>query len=204
MVQISGGTIDITASDDGINAAGGTDESAAGGRFGNDSFASSGYYSIDITGGDVNLYTKGDGIDSNGDITISDGNILVIINSSADNDAIDCDGTFTAAGGNIIYGGTGAGTSPQGGSTQSYLYTSDGISAGSELNVQQNGSTLLSFTLEHDAQYLAVSTPEITNGEDYDLYNGSSLLTTLTAGTGEMGGMGGRGGQNGAGKRPDK
>ena len=67
-VEISGGTIDITASDDGLNAAGGNDQSGMGG-FGGDMFSADEDAWITISGGTVTIDATGDGIDSNGDLT---------------------------------------------------------------------------------------------------------------------------------------
>ena len=73
---ISGGTIDITASDDGLNAAGGNDQSGMDG-FGGDMFSADEDAWITISGGTVTIDATGDGIDSNGDLTVSGGNIFV-------------------------------------------------------------------------------------------------------------------------------
>ena len=54
-VLISGGAIDVTASDDGFNAAGGTDDSAENGMFGPDAFASDATKSLTFEGGTGNL-----------------------------------------------------------------------------------------------------------------------------------------------------
>jgi len=196
-VNILGGTMNIISSDDAINSAGGSD-TGEGGMFGEDSFGGAvGSYYINISGGDIVYNAGGDGIDSNGDINISGGTVAGFINSTADNGAIDCDGTFTATGGTLIFGGTGIGETPAGDSTQSYIYVSSGVSGNTEISVQKDGETLIDFTLEHDCQYLAISTPDIVSGESYDVYSGNPLLTSVTAGTGAIGGMGGQGGGQG-------
>lgn len=184
-VTISAGTVNLVASDDAINASGGDDSTADGEAAGqNPPGFSSGLNSINITGGDIVLAAGGDGIDSNGDINISGGTTIALINSSADNGAVDCDGTFTVTGGTIIYGGTGVGQTPGGNSTQSYVYASGEISANTEISVRKDGETLISFMPAIDCQYLAFSLPDITSGESYEVYSASSLLSTATAGTG--------------------
>ena len=72
-MEISDGTIDITASDDGLNAAGGNDQSGMDG-FGGDMFSADEDAWITISGGTVTIDATGDGIDSNGDLTVSGGN----------------------------------------------------------------------------------------------------------------------------------
>lgn len=205
-ITLSGGTIHIVSSDDGLNAAGGSDANAGGGRFGRDSFASKGAYYINITGGSLTLVAGGDGVDSNGDINISGGTVVSLINSTADNGALDCDGALTFTGGTVIYGGTGTGSSPGGSSTQSYVFLSSGIAAGTEIAVKQDGKTLIAVTPTINCQYLALSSPEIASGKSYEVYNGSTLLTTVTAGTGGSGMGGGRGpgGQGPGGQRPGR
>ncbi len=193
-IAISDGVIDVVSSDDGLNAAGGSDGNTAGGRFGKDTFSSGGSYSIVITGGQIAIRAGGDGLDSNGTLDVGGGTILSFINSTSDNGAIDADGTVTFTGGTIIYGGTGAGSNPGGNSTQSYVYVSGSIAAGSEITVKQDGKTLVAATVAMDCQYLAVSSPDIVSGQSYDVYNGGTLLASATAGTGGGGMMGGPGG----------
>jgi len=197
IVNIEGGDINIIASDDGINAAGGTD--GDNGLFGQDSFSGNGSlsYSINISGGNVDMVAGDDGFDSNGDINISAGDIVSLINSSNDNGALDYDGTLTVTGGNICYGGTGTGMGPSDNSTQSYVYVSGSITKGTEVTVQQNGQIIASFTLSIDCSSLAISTPDIVNGQSYDIYGGDTLISTAAAGSGSGnmpgdGGMGGR------------
>lgn len=202
-VNITGGEIYISASDDGINAAGGSDLSGMGGGFGNDSFSqSSSSYNVNITGGYIYSVAGGDGIDSNGTITISGGTVISLINSTADNEALDCDSGLTITGGTAIYGGTGVGALGTA-STQSYVYCT-GVSAGQEVSVELSGTTLASFTAEITCQYLAISTPEIQSGSSYDVIVGGTSTAT-TAGQGVSGGMMGggqmqQGGDMGGGK----
>ncbi len=206
-VYITGGGISIVSSDDGINAASDTDTDTAGAPFGqgggiggNDG----GSHIISISGGDITIFAGGDGIDSNGSIAISGGKIISIIDSQA-NGAMDCDGAFTLTGGVLIYGGTEAGNLPGADSTQSYVYVTD-ISAGTEITVKKEGKTLIFFTPSVNCQALALSSPDIVSGQNYEVYKGEDLLAEVTAGTGgQMGGpMNGRGGRGDrGGMRPE-
>jgi len=196
-IVITGGVMDLVSSDDAINAAGGADQSGAGGTFGKDSFASAGMYSIDISGGSITLFAGGDGIDSNGTINVSGGTIISMIKSTNDNGAIDADGEVTFTGGTIIYGGTGMGSAPGRNSAQSYVFVNSGITAGEEITVKKDGKVLIAFTPAINGTYLALSSPDIISGESYEIYSGESLISTITAGTG--GGQGGFGGGRGGG-----
>ncbi|MEL7624380.1 MAG: carbohydrate-binding domain-containing protein [Clostridiales bacterium] len=201
-INISAGSISIVSSDDGLNAAGGSDGNGEGGPFGRDSFFGGGVHSITVSGGELTIFAGGDGFDSNGSIAISGGKIISIIDSRA-NGAMDCDGAFTLTGGTLIYGGTETGNLPGADSTQSYVYVT-GIAAGSEITVKKEGKTLISFTLPVNCQTLALSSPDIAKDQSYEVYSGETLLAEVTAGIGgsQMGGqMGDRG--RGAMMRPE-
>ncbi|HMM30472.1 MAG TPA: carbohydrate-binding domain-containing protein [Clostridia bacterium] len=198
-IDIYDGQITIASTDDAINAAGGADQSAGGGFSQQGSNSASGSYFINIAGGTVQFIAGGDGVDSNGTITISGGTLYAFIDSTADNGALDSDGSVTVTGGILIYGGTGVGNVPDDDSTQSYVYLESSVAAGTELSVRKDGAALVSATLPINCKYLAVSVAGITANESYDVYGGATLLSTVTAGTGggrEHGGTapdGGRG-----------
>ena len=100
-VTIDGGTLDITASDDGINAAGGNDGSGTGFGFGRqDQFAADGSCVILINGGTITIISDGDSIDSNGSLTVNGGTLNLTCNGNG-NTTIDTNGAFTHNGGSI-------------------------------------------------------------------------------------------------------
>lgn len=125
-VTIDGGTLDITAMDDGINAAGGNDGSGTGFGFGRqDQFASDGSCLILINGGTITIVSDGDSIDSNGSLTVNGGTLRLTCNGNG-NTAIDTNGTFTHNGGSITTndgsesgGGMGGGHGAMGGAKPS-------------------------------------------------------------------------------------
>jgi hypothetical protein len=182
-VEISGGVIDINADDDAINASGGADGVKEGGTA---------ECHVTITGGDIRFLARGDGVDSNGSISISGGNLSAFINSTPDNGAMDCDGVLLVTGGTLIYGGTGAGKTPDVASTQSYVHLEQALAEGTAVGVKKDGAELIKINLPVNCAYLAISVPQITAGEKYELYSGSNLLHEIAAGTGgEF--LGGRG-----------
>ena len=93
-MAIRSGDIDITATDDCLNAA---------------NSDLTGYsFTMDISGSTINAYTSGgDGFDSNGSLTISGGVIAVWTANTADNQPLDADGTITVSGGNAQQPGPG-------------------------------------------------------------------------------------------------
>lgn len=103
-VTIYDGDIDVTASDDGVNAA----NSDIGER--------SDLFAINIYGGDLYVEAGADGLDSNHDILLADGTVEVYGANTGGDTAIDCDGTFTLDGGTLL----GAGMPPTAG-TQAYV-----------------------------------------------------------------------------------
>lgn len=103
-VNVYSGDIDVTASDDGVNAA----NSTLGER--------SDKYAINITGGDLYIDAGSDGLDSNNDINITGGKVEVYGADAMMDVAIDYDGTFTLSGGTLF----GAGMEPSAG-TQAYV-----------------------------------------------------------------------------------
>ena len=94
------------ASDDGINAAGGTDQSSTTGRPGGSQFqpggSSSSNSSITVNGGYVYVIASGDGIDSNGSLSFNGGTVIVQGPATGGNFSVDADGTVGFNGGTVI------------------------------------------------------------------------------------------------------
>ena len=188
-VVVNGGNIRLTATDDGINAAGGADSSGTGGR-GGDRFggmgpggsmrgemSSSSGGSIEISGGNLYINASGDGIDANGSLTISGGYITICGPTAGDTATLDYDTTGVITGGTFI--GTGASNM-----AQSFSDSDQGVvavsinsqSAGTTITVQDsNGSTLLSWTPELDFDFVIVSIPDLVRGETYTIAAGSTF-----------------------------
>lgn len=209
-IDISGGEISLTASDDGLNAAGGNDGSSLGGRPGQNSFAGDGdAATISISGGVLRVDAAGDGIDSNGSLQISGGTVYVDGPTDGGNGALDCDGSGEISGGTVVAAGsTGMAMGFTSGSTQGSILCNfpSSVAAGSEFVLKDSaGNTLVSYTPKKAYQSVAVSCPAMKQGEKYTLYAGSQTaevaLSSLTAtyGQGGMGGgqMGGAPGQQG-------
>lgn len=92
---IESGQITVRSTDDCLNAA--------------NSDLSDYAFSLVIRGGSLDLFTtEGDGIDSNGDLTISGGVVVVWSKNQSDNQPLDADGTITLSGGVVLAGGTSA------------------------------------------------------------------------------------------------
>lgn len=102
-IELKGGKITVVADDDGINAAGGNDQSGTVEPFENKGGMNEETNgSITISGGTIDVNSSGDGIDSNGNITVTGGNTYV---SGAENDgnaALDYSGEAKITGGTFI------------------------------------------------------------------------------------------------------
>lgn len=183
-ITVSGGTIDVTSSDDGFNAAGGADSSSNNGPRGNDAFAVDTSKSLVISGGTITVNAEGDGLDSNGSLTISDGTIYVSGPTASNNGALDSGSTMTISGGTIVAAGS-AGmaqtfdeTSAQ--ASISYTFTS-AQQAGTTISLKDaSGNVIVSFTPEKTFQNVIISAPGLTTGQSYSLYTGSTLAETIT------------------------
>lgn len=185
-LDIQGGEITLVASDDGLNAAGGTDSSGTtGGRDG--MFGGGGGHgdmgggmsssngSITISGGVVYITASGDGIDANGSLTISGGYTVVTGPTQGDTATLDYDTTAMITGGTFI--GTGAVGMAQtfSGSEQGVIAVSVGNqSAGTEITLQDtNGKELLSSTPDMSFAVVILSSPDLVSGETYSLTVGT-------------------------------
>ncbi len=174
-VTVTGGNIDITASDDGINAAGSSSSSSTGGRPG----SSDSNALITIGGGYIVVNASGDGIDSNGNIVISGGTLLVSGPADNGNGAFDYGGEATVSGGTVILCGSSG--MAQGFSDKSeqasFMYTLDSsASAGSSVALtDENGNVLASFLPAKQYNNVVISTQSLKNGSSYKLVIGGTV-----------------------------
>ncbi|MGN0295313.1 MAG: carbohydrate-binding domain-containing protein [Lachnospiraceae bacterium] len=173
-VDISGATIALTADDDGLNAAGGSDQSGFGGTRKNDRFgggpggsSSSSNGTITISGGTLNISASGDGIDANGSLAISGGNVTVCGPVTGDTSILDYDTSAVITGGTFI--GTGATQMAQSfsDSEQGVIAVRTGIqAAGTTITVSDNsGSTIVTCTPALPFEMMIISSPELGKGE---------------------------------------
>lgn len=174
-VTVTSGTVDITSSDDGINAADGNTTSLGGAPNGK---VSSDVY-INISGGYITVNASGDGIDSNGDINISGGVLLVSGPVSDADGALDCDGTAVITGGTaILCGSSGMAQTFSDTSAQaSLMYTFDSsVNAGTSIAlVNSEGRVIASFLPSKQYTSVVISTPELTVGSSYTLSVGGTV-----------------------------
>lgn len=183
-ITITGGVIDLVASDDGINVAGGSDGETTAGGFGKDSFTSNSDIFIDIQGGTLNIDAGGDGIDSNSNVTMSGGTVTVSGPTSNGDGALDYDGTFSMTGGTLIAAGSsGMVQAPSTSSTQASLslYFTSTQAANSKVELKNsNGETLATYSPSKEFQSIVISAQGMEDGSTYSVYVNDSKLVDVT------------------------
>lgn len=184
-VTIAGGTLDLAPTDDGINASGG-EESV-----------------LTIAGGDITIVnTDGrdaDGLDSNGDIRISGGNIRISVTGNGGNCALDCGsengGTCVISGGTVIAcGGSAMAEGFSSSSEQNFImYNGAAGEAGTTVTLKNSvGTVLLSWEIPCSFTSVIISTPDMRKGETCTLVAGDQeeeITVDNTSGSGGMTGM---------------
>ena len=215
-ISISGGSTTVTASDDGLNAAGGNASSGSK-TFGNDDWGG-GFHggmndggtngSISISGGNVHITAGGDGVDSNGSVEISGGYTVVEGPTQGDTSVLDFNSAGTITGGTFIGTGGAGMASSFTSAEQGLIAVSVGNqSAGSSVKLtNSNGDVIAEVTPELDYAVVYVSTQDMAQGETYTLTAGSYsesitlsdiMYSTLNGGMGgSFGGGGPRGGMS--------
>lgn len=195
-LTIAGGVIDVTASDDGLNAAGdseGTQTNARRGR----GMMSNGVGEIIITGGYTLVNAQGDGIDSNNSICVSGGVTLVSGPVSSGNAAFDYDGSATVSGGVLVAAGPSgmAQNFSEAQNQGAMLLTFRSRQNGSVALVDAQGQVIVAFTPTNAYQSAMITAPAIQQGETYTIVTGGTAegadahgfaqQTALTGGTAE-------------------
>ena len=168
-VEMLSGSVKLVCTDDGINAAGGNDDSGMGGGFGGDfghgTQNSTG--SVHIGGGVLYMIASGDGIDANGDFLMTGGQVTVCGPTEGDTAVLDFDKKGEIHGG--IFIGTGSYMMAQSfseSSSQGVIALSVGSqAAGTPITLSAGAG--LSVTPILPFQILIISTPDMVKGESY-------------------------------------
>lgn len=183
-VYLYSGIISVTSTDDGINAAGdsGSNDSfqpgggnfpGGGGQQGpNTDNTGSSDYSIQIYGGDIWVNAEGDGLDSNGDITMSGGRVTVFGASadgmSSDNVALDFDGRFTLTGGTLFAAGSAQMAQIPTVSGQNTVTVSksrnDVVKAGTYINVISQNEAVYAIQTSKAVNHIFYTSAELAKG----------------------------------------
>ena len=179
-LDITAGTVMVSAHDDAINSSG----------------------DLTVSGGTVvAVGTNNDGIDANGNMYLK-GDTLIAMGAGGAEAGIDINEQkkLYIAGSDILaIGGRVDGT--LGSTTQGIVTTNGSVTANSTVTVSSGSTTLASFTLppySYNNGTILVSAPSMSNGSSYTLNLGSQTVSVTASNTISNTGMGG--GQPGGGR----
>lgn len=167
-VEIGGGTIYITASDDGINAA--SDDESVNEH-------------IIISGGTITVDASGDGLDSNGTIYVTGGTLIVYGPTTGADTGLDADGGILIDDGNVFVATTKEMIEIPASNSKSnvLVYGVNTVQAGSEIILTNaDGGEMVRITLKKQAKAIILSTPELATNGTYSLYADENLLASFS------------------------
>lgn len=187
-VDISGGTLYVTASDDGVNAGGGNDGSGFGGFGPGNAFGGNSDCIITISGGYLYVEAGGDGLDSNGSTTMSGGTVIVSSTGRGDG-ALDYESSFELTGGTLLAFDTGAMSAAPSSAGQYTIFVGFGTSLpkGTYVALTEEDQSFV-FELPADAATMVFSSPGLEGDAAYTLsyggdYSGESADGICSGGT---------------------
>ncbi|MDX8339952.1 carbohydrate-binding domain-containing protein [Draconibacterium sp. IB214405] len=175
-IKIKGGSLETISSDDCINA-----------TYGNGGESNDGSM-LTISGGYTFLSsTGGDPLDSNGNITISGGTVVIQGPQSNVEVGLDVNGTALVNGGFVVISGMNSNMAESfsSSSSQNFLTVTSQqtISSGTIIHLEKNdGTELFTFKPSRSYSFLIFSSSDLASGSTYKLYTGGSYSGTLENG----------------------
>ena len=200
-IRVYSGKINCTATDDGINAAGGSSSEnqpgqgghgGPGGHGGNrpgpGGMGGNASYYFAIHGGEVNVFCDGDGIDSNGNIFFHGGVVNVFSQGNRDNEPIDHDGNFTLFNTDVLCAGSKGMEQIHAGILKGnimYAYYSAAVTKDKTIKIKnESGEVVREGRITKDINYMFYSSPNLNKNYKFYLVedNGSETQYTFTFG----------------------
>lgn len=130
------------------------------------------YNLIQISGGKIYINASGDGIDSNGNLTVTGGEMYVDGPTSGGDGALDCSGTALISGGTVIaVGSSGMAENFDSSSAQGSMITtvSDSMITGDITLTDSEGNTIVSYSPSKEYSSVVISCADLKEGETYTL-----------------------------------
>jgi hypothetical protein len=176
-ITVTSGFISMVSSDDGFNATKGSATEANDGSL------------LTISGGTIVVNSSGgDGIDSNGNVVMTGGTVVVHGPQSQPEVGIDVNGTFNVSGGLLLATGPNSGNMIEANSSSSSQYSakitiSSTLSSSSLFHIQDAaGKDLVTYKPVRTIYYVVFSSPDLQSGSTYSVYTGGSYSGTSTGG----------------------
>ena len=180
-ILVSGGDVHVVSSDDGFNASDGSAQGAMGGAVA---------CTLEISGGRVYVDAGGDGLDSNGALTVSGGIVLVDGPTNSGNGALDTNDSLTCTGGLLIAAGAAGMAEYPTGTQETIVMTTSAVQSAETLVtvLDAEGNEVLSYAPSKTWSSFIVSTPDLASGETYTLLLGGTSTADVTDGLYTAGG----------------
>jgi len=168
-ITIQDGNVSLVCTNDGFNATKGNGGEANDGSC------------LYLYGGDVRVnVSSGDGLDSNGNIVMTSGTVVVHGPQSQPEVGTDYNGTFNISGGLLLITGPNSGNMIEATSTSSAQYaikatTNTLLNSSTLFHLQDaSGNNLITYKPVRDVYYVVFSSPDLKNGATYSIYTGGT------------------------------
>ncbi|HLO91977.1 MAG TPA: carbohydrate-binding domain-containing protein [Lentimicrobium sp.] len=178
IIRINGGELHVFSIDDGLSGTDGYDVEVNDGSL------------IEFNGGySVFRTMHGDGIDSNGDIFVNNGTVIIHGPADAPEVGVDCNNIFNISGGLLLASGTNSDlfNYPDSTSTQNSLvfFFESKQTASTLFHLSdQQGKPIITFQPSNQFQSVIFSSPSLTSGSSYSVYLNGSVSGDLPDGAG--------------------
>lgn len=130
---------------------------------------------VNISGGVITVIAEGDGIDSNGDISISGGSVYVFGPESSGNGSLDYAGSCTVTGGTLLAAGSSGMAQGVSGGSAASISVSCSVPGNTLFTIEDsNGEEVICFVSPKRFSCVIFAGDMLTHGEVYKAYTGGS------------------------------
>lgn len=178
-ITIHDGNVHIQAADDGVNINGGSSNMRIPGENESSSSESDNDSLLLIEGGYIYVDAAGDGLDSNSNIKMTGGKVIVYGPTNSGNGALDYDGTFEIDGGTLIAAGSSGmamGVSDTSSQHTLLMTFTNTLEAGTTVYIEsEDGEQVMAVAPEKKYQTIVVSSPDLQKDASYKLSFGGTF-----------------------------
>ena len=131
---------------------------------------------IYLSGGTVIINSQGDGVDSNGNVTMTGGRMIVYGPTNSGNGALDYGGSFTVSGGTLLaVGAAGMAQSVTGDGVKVLNFRAYGEENTVYAIADADSSCLIAFTAVKSFENVVFASDRISESEGCSFYRGGSV-----------------------------